>query len=106
MCSREGPHLAGPGQSAVPAPHFKGACATICTLHVSQVFIRSTDRSIFFLNRYFLGVFSESDIPRYSIEDVMVNEMGTIPLSHCSVGEPQVYYLIQVESAGRRKYKV
>ena len=101
-----GPHLTGPGQSAGPAPHFKGVCATICVLRASQVFIHSTDRWVFFLSRYFLGVLCESDGPCYSIGGVLVNKMGTSPLSHRLVGEPQIYYVIQVESAGRRKCKV
>lgn len=37
---------------------------------------------------------------------MMINKIATSPLSHCLMGEPQICYLVQVESAGRRKPEV
>lgn len=38
--------------------------------------------------------------------DITINKMDTIPSSHYLMGKPLNYYVIQVESAGRRKYKL
>lgn len=37
---------------------------------------------------------------------MMINKIDTSPLSHCLVGGPLICYLIQVESAGRKKPEV
>lgn len=44
----------GPGQSVVHAPHFKEAWTTVCMLHVSQMFIYSTDLSFLLVFCLFL----------------------------------------------------
>lgn len=36
----------------------------------------------------------------------MMNKIDTIPSSRCPVGEPLIYYLIQVVSARKRMYEV
>lgn len=62
LLSRRGLTLLGPGLSLVHAPYFKETWATICMLHVPQMFSHFTDLSFIFL-KHFLRVFYKPDIP-------------------------------------------
>lgn len=62
LLSRRGLTLLGPGLSLVHAPYFKETWATICMLHIPQMFSHFTDLSFIFL-KHFLRVFYKPDIP-------------------------------------------